>query len=160
MAQKSFTGAMAILSFQTPTGVFPVQSCDSVSIEERTDVADVIGLGNLYMFDMPVTGWSGSGSLSFFTAPFKEAVERLALDNRIFQTPEEYAQYLLTYSLDDGVDLSIFWRVKQPDATIKNELFCKIGKIRLTNFSLSVDANQVSKTRYQFKYSQPILLPQ
>lgn len=160
MAQKTFTGAMAILSFQTPTGTLPVQLCDSVSITEKTDVADVTGLGNLYKLDMPVTSWDGSGSFSFFTTPFKEAVERLALDNRIFQTPEQYAEYLLTWSQNDGVDLSIFWRVKQPNGSLQNELFCKIGKLRITNFDFGVDAKQVSKSRYQFMYSHPILLPQ
>lgn len=164
MEQKIITGANAILSLQTKTGIVPVQLCDNVTVTENTQVVPVTGVGSLYKKGMEVTGWDGSGSLSFYNGLLSESAERLALDNRVAQDIEQWTNYLLTRLKSDGAVLNIFHRVKVGETSggepiVEPRLFAKINNIFVTSTNFSIGENQISKVQYNFVFTEPLIYP-
>jgi hypothetical protein len=155
----TITGAGAILSLRVGNEVVPVQACDSINITENTPTGVVKGLGALKAKEIVVLDWNGSGSLSFYNEPYKDSLARLKLDARNAQDPEEWANKLLTRVNTDGGIITVLNRIKKPDGSFGLENFCVVKYITITSVSFDIAEGSISKVRYDFQFTDPVIYP-
>jgi hypothetical protein len=155
----TITGAGAILSLRVGNEVVPVQACDSINITESTPTGTVKGLGALKAKEKVVLDWNGSGSLSFYNEPYKTSLARLKLDARDVQDAEEWANKLLTRINTDGGVITVLQRVKKADGSYGLESFCEVKYITVTNVSFDITEGSISKIRYDFEFTEPVIYP-
>lgn len=154
---QTMTGAGAILKIRVKNEIIPVQFCDSISISETTPLGTVKGVGAFYALEKVVLDWNGSGNLSFYNLPYMKALERMALDSRIAQNAEEWANKLMTRANTDGAILSILQRGLKPDGTFGLMPFCEVKYVTIGSVSFDISEGAISKIRYDFEYTEPYL---
>lgn len=162
MANKTITGVNSIVQIETPFGIVPVGKMENVDISERTTIQPVKGLGQLFVDELAVTNWEGSGSGSFYNVNYKSSEAFKALDNRVATTIEEWTSYLTTRLKEQGAILQILERVQTgidsngiPITEFATTAIIKY--ITLSNSSFNIAEGQVSKRRFEFMFTDPII---
>lgn len=153
------TGAGAVLSLQVGNKIVPVQACDSISYTENVPLGKVKGIGTFEASEIVALDWNGSGSLSFYHLPYKDSPARLNLDARDVQDIEQWANRLLTRIKTDGAIISVLQRGFKPDGSFGLFEFCILKYVFVSNMSTEISEGGISKIRYDFEYTNPIIYP-
>ena len=160
--KKVITGANAIISISTPTGIVPFGLCENVNIEERTPHTPVVELGNLFASSMEVLNFEGSGSIGLFNGIYRNNEALLKLDNRIASTIEEWTAYLTTKLKEEGAILSIQTRVRvgvdeKGLALTELKTIAEAKYVFINSQSVNFATGQISKRSIQFVYTNPYI---
>lgn len=162
---KVITGVNAVIKIETPNGLIPVGKMKSVSIDERTTIQPIKGLGQLFVDELAVTNWEGSGSAGFYNINYRDSLAFMALDNRKAQTIEEWTSYLTTLLKEQGAVLQLLERIQTgvsptgiPITEFRN--IATVKYVAINSSSWQVNEGAVSERTFQFMFTDPIIYPE
>lgn len=140
-----------------------IGKCKTVRVSDNIERGTVKGIGELGVLETPVTGWSGTISISSVLIDLSSPILPGSLRRKV-QSKKEFFDGLLFEDENDKVNLELLQKIKvgetvtgQPIPGFKS--IATIGDIRLKGENFDISEGQIAGRDVSGVYLDPYIFP-